>query len=522
MRNSIKRNVALWMVFFFLFSITGCGGGGGGGSDSAGTDTSSQTADLQDHLTSFNTTMDWVAEDLPAMMETVDQLNTAMETDDGSPEKTSEIGLLVDQFDLDTDIFIIDVEAMDLAEAGIQKITNSETGVTSGLIVGIIAAGVAIKGLYAFGKSMQGYSDDMSQARKERDKAADDLMQDKPGAEKKFNDAKKEMKDIGEDATQEFATKVTTELVLSPINPTSVTGIILKDEAGNKVQDGLKVLSATKECENDGDSPGCKIGVSKTDQADSAVVPDGDVTIVVGGGDMAREVIKEEIPPGSYTEVIVDPIPIKDATPQKIAESDNGVSGDDDTPTEPGDTDTGDDDTPVTPTMTLSSAVSSENDSNITYSVAAAISGITDSTTITITVEGASAGTSTKTLTADGTVVWSVIVADEDATVTVRRSDTGDQESLTLSAKSYDGTYVGTVTVTYNPEGFCLSSSGVSVTVSGSSLSADGASGTVSGNAVSFIAGDWVYSGTITNNVISGTWSDTVDPCSGTFSFTKQ
>ena len=150
MRNSTKRNVALWMVFFFLFSITGCGGGGGGsdsaGTDTSGTDSASQTAALQEHLTSFNTAMDWVADDLPTMMETVDQLNTAMETDDGSSEKTSEIGLLVDQFDLDTDIFLIDVEAMDLAEAGIQQITNSETGLTSVIgIVTIVGVGLLIK-----------------------------------------------------------------------------------------------------------------------------------------------------------------------------------------------------------------------------------------------------------------------------------------------------------------------------------------------------------------------------------------
>jgi hypothetical protein len=36
-------------------------------------------------------------------------------------------------------------------------------------------------------------------------------------------------------------------------------------------------------------------------------------------------------------------------------------------------------------------------------------------------------------------------------------------------------------------------------------------------------AGDWwIFSGSITNNVMSGTWYDIEGDCSGTFSATKQ
>lgn len=520
MRNFIKRNVALWMVFFFLFSITGCGGGGDGGSD--------QTADLQDHLTSFNTAMDWVADDLPAMMETVDQLNTALEADDGSPEKTSEIGLLVDLFALDAANLVLDIEFMDLTEAEIQKITNSETGLTSVIgIVTIVGAGLVIKGLYSFGQKMKEYSDDMTEARKERDKAADDLMQDKPGAQKEFDDAKKEMKNIGENAIEELGTKVTTDLVLSPINPTSLTGVILLDAAGNKVQDGLKVLSATKECEGGYDSLGCKISVSKTDDAGSAVVPDGDTTIVVGGGETARTVIKEEIPPNIYTPVNIDPIPVKEATPQKIADSDNAAISDDDSPTDSGDTDP-----PVTPTMALSAAVSREDVDSITYSVAAAVSGVTGSTRVTISVENASTGNRTQTLNEDGTIIWSVIVLKKDAMVTVHRRDTGAKQSLILPGKTndYDGTYVGLAVTTFQGEDnedricWCWEDFGLSVIVSGTSLSGD-AVGTLSGNRVSGFDSEYglTFSGSINGNVMSGTWNDQVDGCcAGTFSLTKQ
>ncbi|MDA3896509.1 MAG: hypothetical protein PF482_10215, partial [Desulfobacteraceae bacterium] len=272
--------------------------------------------------------------------------------------------------------------------------------------------------------------------------------------------------------------------------------------------------------------------------------------IVVGGGDTARTVIKEEISPGSYTEVTVDPIPIDEATPQKIADSDNGVIGDDNPPVDPGDddpgdtnpgdtdtgdtdtgdTDTGDTDLPVTPTITLSAAVSDENDTNITYSVAAAVSGITGSTTVTITVEGGSAGTSTKTLTTDGTVAWSVIVVDEDATVTVSRSDNGDQQSLTLTGKTgeFDGTYYGTSVVTVRSEGSsCNDSNDISAEISGSSFIFDeGSRVTIVGNSVSFSGDGNVWSATINNNVISGIWKlwdlELDESCSGTFSMTKQ
>ena len=59
-----------------------------------------------------------------AKMETVDLLNQALASDDGSPEKADEISALVDVFELDTSLFLIDVELLDLAEAQIQEITN--------------------------------------------------------------------------------------------------------------------------------------------------------------------------------------------------------------------------------------------------------------------------------------------------------------------------------------------------------------------------------------------------------------
>jgi hypothetical protein len=60
--------------------------------------------------------------------------------------------------------------------------------------------------------------------------------------------------------------------------------------------------------------------------------------------------------------------------------------------------------------------------------------------------------------------------------------------------------------------------------VSGTSLSGD-AVGTLNGNRVSGVDSEYglAFSGSISGNVMSGTWNDTMDGCcSGTFSLTKQ
>jgi hypothetical protein len=96
-------------------SLAGCGGSGG--SDNTAIDDSDQPTELHDQLTSFNFSMDWGVDDFVAKMETVDLLNQALASDDGSPEKADEISALVDVFELDTSLFLIDVELLDLAEA---------------------------------------------------------------------------------------------------------------------------------------------------------------------------------------------------------------------------------------------------------------------------------------------------------------------------------------------------------------------------------------------------------------------
>jgi hypothetical protein len=310
---------------------------------------------------------------------------------------------------------------------------------------------------------------------------------------------------------------VTTDMVIQ-VNPTSLAGVLIKHVAGNKVQDGLKVLSTTKACEERGyNSKGCKIGFDETGDTESVVVP-GPSKIVVGGDDTARVIFEDNVAPGSSKEVELDLTSIKDAAGEMLPEEEE--NGED-----PGDEDPGD----TTPEMTLSMAVADEDETSITYNVAAAVSGVTEPTSLTLSVQNAGTGDATKYIQKDSTVIWSVTVLDQDATITVTRNDTGDTRSLTLPGKTYnyDGRYAGIAKTTFEAEDyFCWDTVEYhAVYVSGNTISG-GVSGTISGNRISGHDNDYpeiVFTGTIEGDVMSGTWYDSVDgACRGTFRLTKQ
>jgi hypothetical protein len=211
------------------------------------------------------------------------------------------------------------------------------------------------------------------------------------------------------------------------VNPTSLAGVLIKHVAGNKVQDGLKVLSTTKACEERGyNSKGCKIGFDETGDTESVVVP-GPSKIVVGGDDTARVIFEDNVAPGSSKEVELDLTSIKDAAGEMLPEEEE--NGED-----PGDEDPGD----TTPEMTLSMAVADEDETSITYNVAAAVSRVTEPTSLTLSVQNAGTGDATKYIQKDSTVIWSVTVLDQYATITVTRNDTDDTRSLTLPGKTYN------------------------------------------------------------------------------------
>ncbi len=517
MKFFVTPKMALCMIFFFVLNIIGCSSGGSsGGSD----DNLSAEASLEENLTTFNTAATWITQDMAALYKTIGALNTAIETDDPSPEKTEELGGLVNQFRADTDALMASIETMDLAEAAVQEAIGTETGVTSIAVSTVIGVGLTIYGLYSFGSKMKEYSDDMTEDRKERDEAADGVMNNEDGALEEFEQKNKDMGDTGRKAAEEVITKVASDIILTPVNPSSTTGVIIKHVTGNKLQDGLKVISTTEECKDGYDSPGCKIGVDVTDDEDSAAAPAGKTTVVITGDDLTRTVVEKDITEDTYEEITFDPLPIADAADKMLPADDE----------EPGDEPGNDDDIPA-PAMDLSFAKASEDTDSITYNVAAAVSGVTERTSVTISVQNAATSGSTKTISEDSTVIWSVTVLDKDAVVTVSRSDTGESEPITLPGKTietnYDGTYRGKAVTTYEGEFPCLcwDEYGLQVNVNGNQLSGM-ATGSLNGNQVNGYHNEYpelIFTGTIEGNVMSGTWYDSADGCcSGTFTLTKQ
>ena len=454
MRFFVMPKLTMVFLFLFLFSSAGCSSSKESGKDNPGGGTIKA---FQTSLGDFNLALENAVFDMEMLIMTIENLNEVLETGNDM-----QVDLFQDQFRRDIDFLIESIEDADWAETDIQAAMGNEK-IKKALGLTLLGAGIVMGGMYAFGKFCSGKSDELSAARKRRDDAAG------RGDIDAYNTARRDMGKIGEDVIQELGTKVTTDLILSPINPTSATGLILKEAAGNAFQEGLKVISATDKCKSGYDAPGCVIGISETDDSGTAAIAGSSrSTVVVGGADVSRIVISDvNAPPGASKEVTRAKIPVNGATPDIIAANDAGTYDPDDK--DPGET---------APAMTLSYQVSSQDEASITYNVAAAIGGIKKKTTVTLEVQNAMTSGASKTLDQDGTIIWSVTVLENNGVVSVHRSDTGERQTITLPGKGpsldYDGTYTGrryVLSSTGNCS--CPIASDLTVYVSGSAITGD-------------------------------------------------
>ncbi|MFA7633841.1 MAG: hypothetical protein WCX90_09355, partial [Thiohalomonadaceae bacterium] len=124
------------------------------------------------------------------------------------------------------------VDAMDRAEASIQSYYTDQhpQGIAASTIIG---AGLVVSGLYSFATWLQDKSNEATNKRNESSEELVRIGQGIPGAEKSYLQKRGEMRDIGLEVIQKTTTKVTTDMILTPINPASVGGVILKEAAGN-------------------------------------------------------------------------------------------------------------------------------------------------------------------------------------------------------------------------------------------------------------------------------------------------
>ena len=92
---------------------------------------------------------------------------------------------------------------------------------------------------------------------------------------------------------------------------------------------------------------------------------------------------------------------------------------------------------PADPAMEISTSLSDEDADSITYQVTATVSGVTGVTDVTLSLQNAQTwDNTTKSLSADGTITWSVTVLENEGVVTVKRSDTNESRSVTLQGKT--------------------------------------------------------------------------------------
>ncbi|MFP4533548.1 MAG: hypothetical protein ACLFNS_12775 [Desulfobacterales bacterium] len=297
-------------------------------------------------------------------------------------------------------------------------------------------------------------------------------------------------------------------------------GLLTVNDDSGQTEDGAIVIA---EGEDTGGNP--SVYISDMIGSDMTMtLPEGFWDVTAAGVDSVIDSISAEVQAGLETLATVDTSESGDDG--NGDDEDDPANGDDE---EPGDEPGDDDDIPA-PAMDLSFEKSGEAGDLITYNVTAVVSGVTETTSVTISVQNASTSDSTKTISEDSTVSWSVLMTEKDAVVTVTRSDTGESKSITLAGKpaevNYDGTYKGTAVTTFEGEDcYCIDSVTLMVTVSGSTLSGH-VTGTLSGNQISGRMNKWeelIFTGTIDGNVMSGTWYDSEDGCcSGTFRLTKQ
>ena len=125
----------------------------------------------------------------------------------------------------------------------------------------------------------------------------------------------------------EINSKIASDIIMNPVRPLTVVGLLIKDRVGNALQSNLQVLTATKDCDNEGyDNEGCVLGIDETDVNGQVTVPAGELLIAISGPDVARVTADDvHAPAGQTAELVREPIPIDGATPEAVAANDQGL-----------------------------------------------------------------------------------------------------------------------------------------------------------------------------------------------------
>lgn len=191
--------------------------------------------------------------------------------------------------------------------------------------VTVTAAVVTLYGVYTFAQWLRKKSDEMTATRMRRDEARNRVAAGDADAVQEAEDAQSEMWDQGHEVIGELTRKVTTKLI-TPGDPKDVVGVLIQTHTGNQIENGLKAISTTDDCEGGFEAPDCRIAFDTTMGGSIQVPSPGPVHILIAGGDGARvSIAQATVDPSTPTTLEREVVPIESATPENVRENDAGA-----------------------------------------------------------------------------------------------------------------------------------------------------------------------------------------------------
>jgi hypothetical protein len=303
-RGVVARTGAAAMAWVFGVTVCVGAGCGGGGNAAPG---SGSSADTSQTLDDYSSAADELVDRMDDVVRGVVDLQTALDAADDDAVDAA-LDAQPAQLDAVEDV----IERLRSAE---QDLNDEQFGEDPQVVQAqaLLPALAALAGLAAFAKWLREQNAAANEARMRRDAAANGIDANTPGASDDYTRAQNDLNNVGADVIRRTTTEVVTQLVLSPVEPTSVGGIVIKELAGQAVQEGMTVLTSTPECKQAPPATGCRIGITRTGASGEARAPSGTLTVSISGDGVARTELEDvELLPGEVIEIWIDVVESQD------------------------------------------------------------------------------------------------------------------------------------------------------------------------------------------------------------------
>jgi hypothetical protein len=307
MKSDTAFSRGLACVVATVVACSGCGGGGGSDGDGS-RKTAPRSASEREHLRDYERAAEDLVDTVEEIGRTLLALQSALEVEDDA-ETDAQLDALPDALDRLEDAS----DRLQRAEEGLAGNQYGEEPGVARASLGFLPVLVTLAGLASFAEYLRGQSEAMNEQRNRRDDACSAIADNEPGAIEACQDARDDMAKTGTEVIERMTEEVVTELVLSPVEPTSVGGLILKEAAGEALQGGMTVLTSTEECGSMPPAEGCRVGIARTGADGETQAPAGVINVSVSGNGRARVELDEvELGPDEVIELILDLVDIED------------------------------------------------------------------------------------------------------------------------------------------------------------------------------------------------------------------